>query len=107
MTKVQPWGLPQALGGGHSVFEMIPEKSRGMQQHFYFLPPASFFLGLLKMCLSCWPCMWSSLEFCVALDSEKKRKISHMTEVMGVENHTLCRALIERTKFWDEIYFNI
>lgn len=69
---IQPWSLPQAPGGGHSVFETEPEKSRGMQQHFYFVPPASFFLGLPKMCLSCWPCMWSSLEFYVALDSEKK-----------------------------------
>lgn len=33
-----------------------------------------FSLGLPKMCLSCCPCLWSSLEFCVALDSEKKRK---------------------------------
>ena len=90
---MQPWSLPQAPGGGHSDFEIGPEESRGMQQHFYFLLPASFFPGLPKMCLFCRPCMWSSMEFCVALDSEKKWKDFHMTEVMGVGNLGLCRTL--------------
>lgn len=31
----------------------------------------------------------------MALDSEKNRKISHMTEVMGVGNLRLCRTLKE------------
>lgn len=31
----------------------------------------------------------------MALDSEKNRKISHMTEVMGVGNLSLCRTLKE------------
>lgn len=43
----------------------------------------------------------------MALDSEKNRKISHMTEVMGVGNLGLYRTLIERREIGDEIYFSI
>lgn len=71
---------------------------------FFFFP-----LGLPKMCLSCCPCLWSSLEFCVALDSEKKkkkRKIPHMAKVMGVRHLGLCRTVLRR-ELGDTIYFKI
>lgn len=82
------------------LFLKLDQKNPEECNNIFISCPLLTFFSASQKCVYL-VCMWSSLEFCVALDSEKNGKIAQMIEVMG--GH----SVIERREFWDEIYFNI